>query len=600
MTAPGADVTPTRRQVVTALCVGGAAATSGCFSRVRNVVGREAGEQVSLSIKTEPADSDPYAISIAREISGWFREVGIQSSITPMGSEELRRQVLLNREFEVFVMRVPVPTQTPDMLYPRLHSNGVSALGWRNPFGYTNLRADQLLGDQRQLAGTSRHQTVSDLLWTVARTQPFSVVCAPEAIRAVRTNRFEGWQRTTPKSPTWYLAIERTEQAVANGVTDLRMVTTDGQTTGNLNPLAVEFRERGTITGLLYDPLVRLVDGERSREIPWLAESVTFADGIDRPRATVQLRPDAVWHDGTPMTASDVAFTYDFLQDTTLETAEYTVSAPRFGGRAGLVAGTDVIDDRTVEFEFVNATRPVARRAFTVPILPEHVWRDRTDAATVAGLEVDGRVTEALVTGNVPAVGSGPLRHSQNASDGALVLERFEDHFLADEPSNVPAMFTGGPDFERLVVTTVGSDPPAVARVASGDVDVTDSTLGTGVVPEIGRDGETTLLVTAPDSFYLVGYNARRQPLSNPRFRNALGRMIDERYLVDTVFDGYAQPATTLLDGTDWCPADLEYDDGDRVTPFQGTDGQLETESARETFRSVGYNYNDEGRLVVR
>jgi peptide/nickel transport system substrate-binding protein len=596
MAAPVSDPSTTRRKALAAAAVVGTGATTGCLDRLRSIIGLQPSGRVTLGIKTEPPDADPYSLRIAREIESWFDAAGIGASITPMATEELRRQVLLNQQFDVFVTRIPVTDRTPDALHSLLHSTGVSALGWRNPFGYTNLRVDELLDRQRRVRGRERRSAVTELLGMVARTQPFTVVAAPENIRTARTDRYEGWREVDLDSPLGYLAVERSDDADASTDT-LRAVTTNQRVTENLNPLAVEFRSHGTVTGLLYDPLCRRTG---SGLAPWLAESVDFVTGDGGPRATVRLRPDLTWHDGEPLTAGDVAFTYDFLLDTSLAAGENAVPTPRFYGRASLVESSTVVDSRTVTLEFGDAIRPVARRAFTVPILPEHVWTDRTDVARVGGVELNGQVTDALVADNVPAVGSGPVAFASNTPKQSLVLERFDDHFLhGGDAESVPAAVGDGIGFDRLAVSVVGSDAGAVEQVASGEADVTASSLGARAVPRVGRERSLELLVGDANSFYLVGYNTRRQPLTNPRFRNGLGHLIDKSELVDSVFEGYARPATTLLADTGWEPSELAFGETDPVTPFFGSAGDLDEARAREAFRSAGYNYSDD-RLVVR
>jgi len=596
MAAPVSDPSTTRRKALAAASVVGAGATTGCLDRLRSIFGLQPSGRVSLEIKTEPPDADPYSLRIAREIRSWFDAAGIGASITPMSTEELRRQVLLNQQFDVFVTRYPVLDRTPDALHSLLHSTGVSALGWRNPFGYTNLRVDELLEEQRRVQGPRRRDAVTELLGMVARTQPFGVVAAPENIRTARTDRYEGWRTVDLDSPLGYLGVERRDDT-DEAADALRVVTTNQRVTENLNPLAVEFRSHGTLTGLLYDTLCRRTGDGLT---PWLAESVAFRTADGGLQATVRLRSDLSWHDGEPLSASDVAFTYDFLLDTSLATGENAVPTPRFYGRASLVESTTVVDSRTVVLEFGESIRPVAQRSLTVPILPEHVWTERTDVARVGGVELNGQVTDALVASNLPAVGCGPVEFSSNTPKQSLVLERFDDHFLhRGDVASVPAAVRDGVDFDRLVVSVVGSDSGAVELVANDEADVTASSLGARAVPRVGRERDLDLLVREANSFYLVGYNTRRQPLTNPRFRNTLGHLIDKSELVDSVFGGYARPATTLLADTDWEPTELTFDDADPVTPFFGSNGELDTARAREAFRTAGYNYSDD-RLVVR
>jgi peptide/nickel transport system substrate-binding protein len=209
-------------------------------------------------------------------------------------------------------------------------------------------------------------------------------------------------------------------------------------------------------------------------------------------------------------------------------------------------------------------------------------------------------VTDAFQTSNVPPVGSGPLSFGGHAPSERLTLERNDEHFLRDDGLSARlARFEGRPSFDRLVLEVVGSGRGAVERVASGQADATFTTIPPVTVPRVGRAEGLQLYVDSTDAFYVVGYNTRREHLSNPRFRRVLGGLIDQSELVGGVFEGYATPAASPLDGTGWIPERLRWTDGDPVTPFLGADGALDLDRVRDAFRELGYRY-DGDRLVSR
>ncbi|NHX36183.1 MULTISPECIES: ABC transporter substrate-binding protein [Halolamina] len=581
-----------RRSVLAALGSGATVLSAGCLQRARNLTGWRSTQPVTLRIKTLPTDADPYALALAREIASWFRAAGIETEVLPMAEQELMRQSLLRTEFEMFVMRLPEKFRDPDALTTLLHSRFADAPGWQNPFGYTNLGADEALERQRRADGAERRATLERLQRTVARTQPFTLLTVPDDIRAARTGAGPNWQVTDLRSPVGYLRLAG-EYESGSEETVLRVVTTDRRATTNLNPLAVEFRRGGALTGLLYDPLARSIEGELT---PWLAESIDLVDG-DPPSARVTLREDVRWHDDEALTAADVAFTYDLLADTTLgdDEEDAEVPSPEFRGQSSLVDDVSVVDDRRLDVTFADADRAVVPRALTVPILPEHVWRDRTDTAAIGGIPV-GTVTEALVSNNIPPVGSGPFAYVRNTPRESLRLERVEGHFSAREGADFPD-WIADPAVDALSVRVVGSDVTAVETVADGEADVTGTAVGAATVPRIGRADGTELVVRRSDRPYVLGYNTRRPHLDNPRFRNTLARVVDEQHLGEHVLDGYARPAVGPLQGTEWYPEDLEWDGGNPVVPFFGRDGELNVEAVREAFREAGYQYED-GALV--
>ena len=621
--------------------LGLAAASAGCLGRAENIAGRNPHSQLTLEINTTPADSDPNGIRIARQLEEHLTEVGIDVRLNTVGQTDLWRKVLINQNFDLYVGQfVETEPFDPDALYGLANSQFVAEPGWQNPFGLTEIAVDDLLERQRRVTGSARTDAVAALQETVCDLQPFSVVAFPDALTAVQENRFMGWtEDRQPVSVSGLLQLDAAASGDGSGddgnttdgnttdenTTDgnetaagadadggagdaLRLVTTDDRITENWNPIAAEYRKHGTFTGLLYDPLVR-TDGEST--VPWLAAGW---ERVDETTVDVTLR-DAQWHDGEPVTAGDVAFTYDFLRDTSMGSAETSVPTPRFRGRSSIVEDERVLDDATVRLSVPDVNETVAARALQVPILPEHVWSERSGAATIAGFEFDFETTEAIVSNNADPVGSGPLRFAEATAGESVVFERNPDHFLVrptseenadasdettDPRAGIPDRYHGKPVFDRLRIEVLPSDISAVESVAEGLSDATVSNLGPEAVPRIGRSADTRLVSGQSAAFYHVGYNVRRGPLSNPRFRAVVARLIDKPAIVGDAFEGYAQAAASpLAASSDAVPDSLAWTDGtDPVHPFFDDGGSLDVEAARAALRDIGYRFDEEGRLL--
>ena len=602
--------------------LGLAAGSAGCLGRTENIAGRDLHSQLTLEINALPADADPNGIRIARQLEEHLTAVGIDVRLNTVGPTNLWRKVLINRNFDIYVGQfVESSPFDPDALYGLTHSKFIAESGWQNPFGLTEIAVDDLLERQRLVAGAERADAVDALQRTLCELQPFSVVAFPDAITAVREDRFEGWAADRPISATGLLALDRaggesgTDESTDGDPTTedadvLRLVTTDDRITENWNPIAAEYRKHGTFTGLLYDPLVR---GDGDSIVPWLAADW---ERVDDDTLDVSLR-DARWHDGEPVTASDVAFTYAFLRDTSLGDVETPVPTPRYRGRCSFVEDARTLDDETVRLTVPDVNETVARRALRVPVLPRHVWLERTNPATIAGFEFDLETTEAIVSNNPDPVGSGPLRFAEATAGESVVFERNADHFLArpapdgdsdasGEPAapraGIPARYHGKPAFDRLRVAVSPSDIPAVEAISEGLADATASNLGPASVPQIDRSGDARLVTGRSAAFYHVGYNVRRHPLSDHRFRAVIARLIDKPAIVDDAFDGYARAATSPLAASpDTVPTPLTWTEGvDPVHPFFDDGGSLDAEAARAALRDIGYRFDDDGRLLSR
>lgn len=572
------------RRSLLAATGGSLALTAGCVSRARSLINRDGAEQVDLTVKTVPADTDPVANALGHHLAVNLQAVGIDATLQPTDEIELLRDVLINQDFELYVLARPFAGD-PDALRPFAHSQFDKEPGWQNPFGFTNFSLDQLLEKQVQQAPYRRRTTIDDIQHSLAEEQPAIPIAVADRIRAVRSDRVDEGE-VNLGGPVGYLTLSPTD---GEELDELRVAVADDRMTQNLNPVAVEFRTRGTYTGLLYDPLARRFDDGLQ---PWLAESWEWNGGSEGLTATVSLRGGVEWHDGTPLTADDVAFSYRFFNDTAMGDTDMQVPAPQFRGRTSLVESAEAESVRTVRLTFGNVHEAVAERVLTVPILPQHVWMERTGEVEIGGITLQEGTTEALIWENSDPVGSGPLRLVERQSLRRLVFERVEDHFSAE--------IVGAPDYERLIVEVVPSAESAVSLLSNGESDLTGTPLPPGVVPDAARNDDVKLAVSEADVLYHVGCNVRRPPLHNPHFRRAMARLIDKETLVEETFRGYAAPAASLLSGTEWLPVALEWDGEDPEVPFFGDDGVLDETAARETFREIGYEYGSGGKLLTR
>ena len=579
-----------RRTVLATLA---ATSTSGCLQRARSLANRQSPQRVSVTIKTVPADADEAAIEIARALQENMQAVGIDASIELKEKAAFLRDILLNNDFDIYVGSFP-PRQDPDFLRATLHSEFAPEPGWQNPFGITDLKLDDHLNGQRTSDGQERRDHVETVAIELARKRPFDTVCFPEDFIVVRTDRFRNWPNEFMGDPLSYLSIDRADDDIDSNPpgepVTLRMTLTDNRVTENLNPIAVEYRRRGAITGLVYDSLARRHDGAVR---PWLASVVDWANDDDTT-AIVGLREQAQWHDGEPLTASDVTFTYRLFNDTTLGDGEISVPAPRFRGRTSLVESVERLDERTARLRFGDTDESVAARALTVPILPKHVWEEKTGSADLAGLDVSTAITEALVWANPEPIGSGPFAFSSRVPKKELVLSRFDGHFLELNP---PGWFDDDLAFDQFVVRVAPSSEAAVTLVIESDADLTGGSLPPDTIADVTGTDALAIHRTTSQAFYHVGFNLRRDPFGNVRFRRAIARLLDPQHLVERVFDGYATPTATPLARPEWCPMELKWDGTDPEVPFFGTDGELDVEEATAVFEEAGFRFEDDNMV---
>ena len=287
------------------------------------------------------------------------------------------------------------------------------------------------------------------------------------------------------------------------------------------------------LLSLLYDTLTWKDD---RGIIPWLAtEWEASADG----RAyTFRLADGVTWHDGRPLTAADVKFSFDC----------YARHPYRW-------MTTEVIDASAVTAD--GAVRVALKRPYAaflediagvVPIIPRHVWEPVADPIAYEGAD--------------RSTGSGPFRLAEhNQTEGAYRLLAHEGYWR------------GRPLVREWQQFTV----PAEARVLvvqQGDADVSLST-DASVRDLLADDDRLNVFETAPLSIVRLAVNTERRPLDRKEVRQAIAYALDRRRIAETIARGPAivGSAGVVPPETPWYnPALKRYDhDPDRARALLGS-----------------------------
>jgi peptide/nickel transport system substrate-binding protein len=166
-----------------------------------------------------------------------------------------------------------------------------------------------------------------------------------------------------------------------------------GSSVANFNPAA--FAQDPQVTLSYLEPLVR-PNPETLRPEPWLAERWAWSDGGGQ--LTLTLRDGLVWHDGTPVTAADAAFSYEVYRDD----ADSAVSS-----LFALVASAAPAGDRDLVVTFDDLDANWLFNAATLPIFSRHQYEAFWKAASPAGRTLSGFDWKAS-----PPTGTGPWQVS--------------------------------------------------------------------------------------------------------------------------------------------------------------------------------------------
>jgi peptide/nickel transport system substrate-binding protein len=194
---------------------------------------------------------------------------------------------------------------------------------------------------------------------------------------------------------------------------------------------------------LMYDYLVTYSTKDLSVE-PSLASSWETSD--DGLTWTFDVTDKATWSDGEPLTAADIAFTYNRIIDGGPEAATW-------GSYLGQVTEATAPDPTTLVLTLKkpNSSLPL----LPIPIVPEHIWKDvdEKDVKTYLNQPEDGK----------PPVGSGPFRLVEGSAGGSTYV--FEKN---------PDYWQGESNLDRVVFRVYKSQDPMIQALIKGEVDFVD------------------------------------------------------------------------------------------------------------------------------
>jgi peptide/nickel transport system substrate-binding protein len=179
---------------------------------------------------------------------------------------------------------------------------------------------------------------------------------------------------TTPAATGTSTTSPATTPATGSNAEVVMESSPENSITQDFNPFVSTAAPQGMgATGLVYEPLYQFDLANPTVQYPFLATHYAWGNG--GKSITFTIRQGVKWNDGTPFTAADVAFTFNYLK-------QYTASKTQDINIAGLdiVSATSSGDTATVTFPTPQYMKleQIAGEA----ILPEHIWSKITDPAT--------------------------------------------------------------------------------------------------------------------------------------------------------------------------------------------------------------------------
>lgn len=296
-----------------------------------------------------------------------------------------------------------------------------------------------------------------------------------------------------------------------------------GGSPDTLNPGLGVLAEAYTIYELVYESMYQLnLDGSYSLE---LAESVDVSD--DGTVWTFTLLDGATFHDGEPLTAADVAFSYNLYA-----TQEDFPFLPSY---TGYFASVEAPDDKTVVITLSEPIPNMESQLIFLYVLPEHIWSQVENPAEFENAEM---------------IGSGPFRLAEYRQNEFVNLAAVKEHYIQ------------GPIIDGVVFQTFDNQDALVQALRTSQVDMITEMPNTAV-PALRNEENIELVVgppLAPDVADIIlnvteeencppddGVCSGHPALRDHAVRLALSHATDKQNIIDVVLLGLGAPGLTLI-----------------------------------------------------
>ena len=324
----------------------------------------------------------------------------------------------------------------------------------------------------------------------------------------------------------------------------------------SLNPFIGTATEAYAVYHLNYDRLVEY-DAGTLDAAPGLAKS--WSHSPDGKTWTFELRDDVKWQDGTPFTARDVVFTFEYVIDNEMG-AYYSYTR-------GI---TDVVAEGDHTVVFTTEKPKATMLQMWVPILPEHIWS-----------KISPEDAERRFTNDPPVIGTGPFQ----------VVEWKHDEWLRMRAN--PDYWGDKPKIDEILFVIYKNPDTMASELEAGMLQYAPVTQA--AFKRLENAPGLTAAYSVEDAFDDIGFNcydlgpSRGHPaVRDPAFRHALAWAVDREKIAELAYGGAAEAASSILASRYW-PESNDY----HWEPSADQAFSYDPEKAGQLLDEAGYRDTD-------
>jgi microcin C transport system substrate-binding protein len=302
----------------------------------------------------------------------------------------------------------------------------------------------------------------------------------------------------------------------------------------NFNTVVADVK--GALAGsiqLIYDTLLVPARDEVSSEYGLIAEAVSYPD--DYSSATYRLRPEAKWHDGTPITPDDVTFSF----------AAFKKYSPEVAGYYRHVTKVEKTGDHEITFTFDGpGNRELPQIVGQLTILPKAWWE---------GTDNNGKKRQIGETTLEPPLGSSAYRLKEFSAGRTIVLERVPNYWGKDLNINI-----GQNNFDELRFEYFRDTTVALEAFKADTVDwrTENSAKNWATAYDFPAVGDKRVLleefqINSQGVMQAFAFNIRRPKFQDPRIRLAFNYAFDFEEMNKQIFYGQYTRIASYFQGID-------------------------------------------------
>jgi peptide/nickel transport system substrate-binding protein len=313
-----------------------------------------------------------------------------------------------------------------------------------------------------------------------------------------------------------------------------------------LDPAMYRDRDTETVIRNMFDGLVTRTNG--ADVVPELAESW---EEVDPTTFVFTLRPHVKFHNGDPLTADDVVFTFERVLTAGGVGGQ---SSPR-KGLLGPLQKVEKISAQKVKFVLGNPFPPFFQALVHFQIVPQKYIKEVGDKAFAD-----------------KPIGTGPFKFVKGKLDAEVVMERFEEYY-GGSPKLPPV---GLAKVKKAVFRTMPEPSTRVAALLAGELTIIQA-IPTDLVEKLKKSNRVQLKTVEGTRSYQIELNNKKPPFDDLRVRQAVNMAVDWDNILKNIYLGYATRLPTCF-----LPSGFGYDTNLKPYPYN-------PEKAKALLKEAGY-----------